>query len=158
MCYKNTCLCKWGENYTSELEFYPSECASFHQSSSLCLVVSLPAPQTLSRSPGPTLYHDWWRAPSLLSLLIRSASQPVPSASGSALRNLLDLKPPNGAVPDSPSSFSCVILPWASLALLLEKEKKIKTTAALTTHVQGHLGVELLYCQSWCPCVLADRQ
>lgn len=124
MRYKNTCLCKLGENYTSELEFYPCECASFHQSSSLCLVVSLPAPQTLSRSPGPTLYHDWWRAPPLLSLLIRSASQPVPSASGFALWNLLDLKPPNGGVPDSPSSFSCVILPWDSLSLLLEKKKK----------------------------------
>lgn len=40
-----------------------------------------------------------------------------------------------------------------------KKEKKKKKTAALTTHKQGHLGPhELLYCQSLCPCGLADTQ
>lgn len=36
---------------------------------------------------------------------------------------LLDFKPPIGVLPDSPSSFSCVILPRASLSLLLWGEK-----------------------------------
>lgn len=39
------------------------------------------------------------------------------------------------------------------------EEKEKKKTAVLTTQVQGHLGLyELLYCQSLCPCVLADTQ
>lgn len=84
----------------------------------------LSASSTLSRSRGPTLYHDWWRAPSLLFLLIRPASQPVTYALGSALWPLLDFKPPIGVLPDSPSSFSCVILPRASLSLLLWGKKK----------------------------------